>query len=263
VLDFLIRHSVLSGLILYAILNAAMIGMTFLGLRLGRRLHQEDCPPLGTGTIEAAVLGLFGLLAAFTFYGAADRFMDRRALILQESQAIGTAWSRLDLLPEPDRSDLKGRFRRYLDAKLAAYQRADDRETFLRRLEAVDEEGEGIVKASAASCRSEAGRPYAVAIMMEVNEMSDISLARHFAIWTHPPLTIYVLLIVLSLGSAFLISAVMSPAKKKSWIHLLAFCIVVSTTICVTIDLELPRLGLIRVDKADALLRNVRATMGP
>jgi len=41
----------------------------------------------------------------------------------------------------------------------------------------------------------------------------------------------------------------------------MAFCIVVSATIYVTIDLELPRLGLIRVDKADALLRDVRRSM--
>jgi len=261
VLDFLIRHSVLTGLILYALLNAGMIGMTLLGLRLGHRLHQEECPPLGTGTIEAAVLGLFGLLVAFTFYGAADRLMDRRALILRESQIIGTAWSRLDLLPEPDRSELKDRFRRYLDAKLTAYKMADDRETFIKGLATVEEQGEGIVKAAAAACRSEGGRPYVVAIMPAVNEMADISMARHFALWTHPPLTIYVLLIVLSLGSALLISIVMSPAKKRSWIHLMAFCIVVSATIYVTIDLELPRLGLIRVDKADALLWDVRRSM--
>jgi len=117
------------------------------------------------------------------------------------------------------------------------------------------------VKATAAACRSEAGRPYVVVIMPAVNEMADISTARHFAIWTHPPLAVYILLIVLALGSALLVSAVMSPARKKSWIHLLAFCVVVSATIYVTIDLELPRLGLIRVDRADSLLRDVRQSM--
>jgi hypothetical protein len=259
--DFLIRHSVLASLILLALLNAGMIGMTLLGFRVGRRLHQEDCPPLATGTIEGAVLGLFGLLVAFTFYGAADRYQARRALILEESQAIGTAWSRLDLLPEPDRGDLKDRFRRYLDAKLSAYKTAEERKTFLGRLAAVEEQGDGILKAAAAACRSEGGRPYAVVIMPAVNQMLDIAMARRFAIWTHPPLAIYVLLIVLALGSALLVSAVMSPAKKRSWIHLLAFCIVVSFTITVTIDLELPRLGLIRVDKADQLLRDVRQSM--
>jgi hypothetical protein len=260
-IDFLIRHSVLAGLLFYAILNAAMIGVTIVGFRIGRRIHQEECPAFGTGTLEAAVLGLFGLLVAFSFYGAADRFMARRALILKESQAISTAWSRLDLLPEPDRTDLRDRFRRYLDHKLAAYGDVADRPTFLHELAATDAEGEDILKAAAAACRSESGRPYAVVVMPAVNEMVDISMARRFALWTHPPPAIFILLILLALASALLVSAVMSPAKKRSWIHLLTFCLVVSATIYVTVDLELPRLGLIRVDRADELLREVRRLM--
>jgi len=53
----------------------------------------------GTGTIEGAVFALLGLLIAFTFSGAAARFEDRRALIIEETNDIGTAYLRLDLLP--------------------------------------------------------------------------------------------------------------------------------------------------------------------
>ena len=41
---------------------------------------------------------MMGLLLAFTFTGAASRFDTRRELIVQETNAIGTAWLRLDLL---------------------------------------------------------------------------------------------------------------------------------------------------------------------
>ena len=51
------------------------------------------------GAIEGAVFGLMGLLIAFTFSGAASRFEARRQLILQETNAIGTAYLSLDLLP--------------------------------------------------------------------------------------------------------------------------------------------------------------------
>jgi hypothetical protein len=260
-IEFILRHSFLAGALLYALLLGSLIGMTILGLRLGRTIHQEDSVPPGAGAIEAAVLGLFGLLIAFTFDGAADRFQIRRTLILDEAKAISTAWSRLDLLPEPDRSDLRDRFRRYLDLKLSAYGNLKDRRTFQNDLAAAEREGTGILKAAAAACRAEGGRRYAEVIMPAVNEMSDISMARRVAITTHPPIPIYVLLFLLSLGAALLVSAVMSPAKKKSWIHLLAFCIVVSATIYVTVDLEFPRLGAIRVDKVDALLREVRGSM--
>ena len=44
------------------------------------------------------MFGLMGLLIAFTFSGAASRFDARRELIVEEANAIGTAWLRLDLL---------------------------------------------------------------------------------------------------------------------------------------------------------------------
>jgi hypothetical protein len=47
--------------------------------------------------VEGAVFGLLGLLIAFTFSGAASRFDDRRALIVEEANDIGTAWLRVAL----------------------------------------------------------------------------------------------------------------------------------------------------------------------
>src|SRR5882672_11281158 len=45
-----------------------------------------------------AALALLGLLIAFTFSMAADRFATRRALVVSEGNAIGTTYLRLQLL---------------------------------------------------------------------------------------------------------------------------------------------------------------------
>jgi len=63
-----------------------------------------------SGTTEAAIFALFGLLIAFTFSGAASRFDDRRHLIAEETNAIGTAYLRLDLVSADARSALQGLF---------------------------------------------------------------------------------------------------------------------------------------------------------
>ena len=55
----------------------------------------------GTGPVEGAVFALFGLLVAFSFSGAAERFDVRRQLIVEEANAIGTAYLRIDLTPQP------------------------------------------------------------------------------------------------------------------------------------------------------------------
>ena len=86
------------------------------------------------GSVEGAVYGLLGLLIAFSFSGAASRFEARRDLIVQEANAIGTAYLRLDLLPDEARDGLREKFRRYLDTRLSAYRKMPDIEAAMAEL---------------------------------------------------------------------------------------------------------------------------------
>ena len=58
--------------------------------------------------------------------GAAARFDTRRQLIVEEPNAIGTAYVRLDLLPTDAQPTLRERFRQYLAARLAVYRKFPD-----------------------------------------------------------------------------------------------------------------------------------------
>jgi hypothetical protein len=51
----------------------------------------------------SAVLGLLALLLGFTFAMAVDRFEQRRTLVLDEVNAISTAYLRTQLLQAPHR----------------------------------------------------------------------------------------------------------------------------------------------------------------
>ena len=55
-----------------------------------------------------------GLMIAFTFSGAAARYEMRRQLTVEEANAIGTAYLRLDLLPVASQPALREKFRRYV-----------------------------------------------------------------------------------------------------------------------------------------------------
>ena len=85
-------------------LFAAMLACLEIGYRIGRQGAAEH-PELahkGIGAVEAAVFALLGLLLAFSFSGATSRLDARRQLIVQEANAIGTSYLRLDLLPVND-----------------------------------------------------------------------------------------------------------------------------------------------------------------
>ena len=110
--------------LLIAGLFAGMLLCLLIGQRLGRRHRAEETDIAHTRltAIEAAIFGLMGLMLAFTFSGAAQRYELRRQLIVDEANAIGTSYLRLDLLPTSRQAALREKYRRYTEARLAVYR---------------------------------------------------------------------------------------------------------------------------------------------
>lgn len=96
----------LGVILLASIFLAAAAGY---GLRLwGNRDRAAATPEQQSqeNNIIAGLLGLLTLLLAFTFSLAIDRFEVRRELVITHSNTIGTAYLRVQLLPEPHRTRL-------------------------------------------------------------------------------------------------------------------------------------------------------------
>ena len=93
--------------------------------------------------------------------------------------------------------------------------------------------------------------------------MIDITTTRAVAAKNHPPPAIYAMLVLISLASALLIGYSMAANARRSWIHILLMSLSIAIAIYVILDLEFPRLGLIRVDMADQVLIETRRSMGP
>ena len=106
-------------------LFVVMMAAVEFGRRIGRRRYQTDKESLteGLSVAEGAIFALLGLLIAFTFSGAATRFEDRRHLITEEANDIGTAWLRIDLLPAADQPLVRELFRRYTDLRRSEERR--------------------------------------------------------------------------------------------------------------------------------------------
>lgn len=233
------------------------------GRRFGQRRLAIDGAAAGTGlsAVDGAVFGLMGLLIAFTFSGAAARFDTRRALIVEEANDIGTAWLRLDLLPDSLQPALREKFRQYLDARLAAYRAVPDEakiQAELARSTALQGE---IWALSVAATRQSQGSTAGMLLLPALNAMFDITTTRTVAARTHPPMVIFGLLAALALACSLMAGYGMAGAATRSWVHILGFAFILTITVYVIMDLEYPRLGLIRVTSFDSVLVDVRATM--
>lgn len=231
------------------------------GRRIGRHRYQTDKETFsdGLGAAEGAVFALLGLLVAFTFSSAASRFEDRRHLITEEANHIGTAWLRIDLLPAADQPAMRDLFKRYTDLRIAAYARVRDEAATEAKLDAARALQDDIWKLAAAGVRKPEASPGAAQVLLPaLNAMFDIVTTRDTATRNHPPTAIYLLLAVLCAVGSMLFGYSIGSSRNPNWLHRIAFAGIMALAVYVILDLEFPRRGLIRIDGEDAVLMELR-----
>jgi len=245
------------------VLFAGMLLFLEIGRRVGmRRMTGPDGPDsTGFGAVEGAVFGLLGLLIAFTFSGAGSRFDARRQLVAEEANAIGTAYLRIELLPAEKQPAMRDLFRQYLDTRLAAYQKLPDMDsakTELARAEALQK----VIWTNAVAASRESNTTAASMLLLPaLNHMIDITTTRNVARRTHPPTIIFAMLGGLALACSLLAGYGMAGQKTRSWLHLFSFAAILTFAVYVTLDLEYPCLGFIRVSAVDQVLVDLRRSM--
>jgi hypothetical protein len=247
-----------------------LVGL-FLGmvlfLEVGRRIRlrslakDDDKLVGGLGVVEGALFGLMGLVIAFTFSGAASRFDDRRHLIVEEANDIGTAYLRLDLLPETAQPRIREMMRRYVDTRLETYRVLPDYDAAMALIAKANDIQREIWNYAVTATKGEANPQAAMVLLPALNAMFDIANTRFWATQIHPPAMIFGLLGTLALVCALLAGFGMAGGTVRSRIHIVAFAIILTFTVYVIVDMEYPRMGFIRVDSFDQALVDVRAAM--
>ena len=232
-----------------------------LGRWIGKRMLARDPGRVpSVSSLETAVFALLGLMIAFTFSGALSRFDGRRLQVVDEANAIGTAWLRIDLLSASAQPRLRELFRNYVDSRIATYSKLPDIAAAQREAAQSQRLQNEIWARSVAALRT-GETPFGteVLVVQALNQMFDVSAARIAATQIHPPTIIYMMLIGLALASALL--AGYQSAAEVDPIHRFGFAVIVALTIYVIFEIEYPRLGLVQIDAIDELLVNVRAGM--
>ena len=249
-------------------IGGAMFVGILLFLSLGRWIGARGIARYGAAghpnvsSLEAAVFALMGLLIAFTFSGALARFDQRRAQAVDEANAIGTAWLRLDLLPAPAQPKLREAFRAYADARIATYRKLPDLEAVKREVARSQQLQSEIWALSVAALRlPEVNTGTEVLVIGAMNQMFDIASVRLVATQIHPPSIVYAMLVGLALAAALLAGYQSAAEKTRDWIHQIGFAVIVAFTVYVILDIEYPRLGFVRLDAIDQVLVSVREAM--
>jgi hypothetical protein len=223
------------------------------GFRRGRRVGRRPNDDGQVGAVQGAVLGLLGLLLAFSFAGAGGRFLERQDQIVMEANAIGTAYLRADLLDEPHRSELRAALQAYTEQRLRMSNtlRAGPAPA---ALEEVDRFHARIWQAAVAGV--EATPAVTLAVLNPVNEVIDRHSLRLAASRKHIPGLVMALLI---LSSMIAIAAMgygcgLGDTRRVTLTGSLA--VLIAMALWITIDLDHPRAGLIQL--SDRPLESLR-----
>src|SRR5271167_1616082 len=254
----------ISPLLFVLLLFIGMLILLESGRRLGirRRPTESEGERSSLGTLEGPVFALFGLLMAFSFSGAASRFNEKRMLLAEEVNSIETAYLRLHLVPQEAQLALQELFRQYVDSRLETYRRLPNMQAAEVEVAESKKLQEEIWSQAVAATRLPNSHPDAGKLLLPaLNNMIDIATTRTMALQMHPPRIIYVLLFGLGLICSLLAGYRMSSGQHRSWLHILGFTVITVILVYVMLDVEFPRKGLIRLETADQMLVNLRASM--
>ena len=237
----------------------AIFGVTVCGLLLGRYLREHvETLREPFGVLQTALLGLVGLILAFGLSLAVGRYEDRRAAVVADANAIGTAYLRAQTLAEPERSRSLPLFASYTDATIrlaheipgspAQTRAVVDGGRLQRRLWRLA--GQALVAAPVAT----APRLY----VDSLNDMIDQQTVHVSALNNRVPGAVLALE-VLGAAVALGLLAVYLAILGRGLITVLLAAALVTLLLLVTFDLDRPTRGLIRVP--DTPLTALRASM--
>jgi hypothetical protein len=242
----------------FAVSLAIILLASEVGYRLGRirHRHAEHEKEPTVGGIVAAELGLLAFLLAFTFSLAASRFEARRETLLNESNAIGTAFLRTKMLPEPQQTQIRRLLREYVDVRLAAAQEGAIESGIRRSTELHDQLWDAAVALAGKDPRS---IPTGLFIQ-SLNEVIDLHAKRLLVgLRSRIPTSIWFVLFAvsaLSFGSMGYHSG-LTGARRSPAVFPLA--LIFATVLWMVIDLDRPQEGLLRVSQQPLI--ELRSTM--
>jgi hypothetical protein len=216
------------------------------GYRLGRWRHARaaDEKEAPVGAMVAAILGLLAFMLAFTFGLAASRFDARRQVILEEANAIGTAYLRTRLLPEPQRTEIATLLREYVDVRVRGVQEGKIAEAIARS----EELHEHLWSQATAAAEKNPGSIMTGLFIQSLNDVIDLHAKRILVgIRSRIPISIWGGLFAMALaGMASMgYQAGLSATRRSPAMLLLVLAF--AGVLFLIADLDRPQAGLLRI----------------
>jgi hypothetical protein len=220
-----------------------------IGFRIGIWLQRRDPSSAGTpmtGAVVGGMLGLVAFLMAFSIGIVIGQHNGRKAMVVTEANAVGTAYLRAGFLDEPDLTTSRNLLREYVEVRLAAASDPAQFESAITRSEEIHGELWSIVEDNVRQGKESD----VMALFVEsINEVIDVHSLRLAAVNLRLPRLLGVVLFAATVLSFLLVGVSNSADGKRDFAAILLFGLAFVAVLMIIVDLDRPQEGLLTVSQ--------------
>ncbi|MET0066836.1 MAG: hypothetical protein ABW076_10890 [Candidatus Thiodiazotropha sp.] len=225
-----------------------------LGYYLGRRRLQQgqknifDKEEKQAGSMMGATLGLLAFMLAFTYGAANSIHADRKALVLEESNAIGTAWLRSQLLPQQAAAEVSDLLKDYVDTRITGAL-TDDADELSRAILHSEEILDELWAISVIQVGASGGQPSLALYLASINDVIDMHSKRIHVAFQRIPSIIMGTLLFISLVTLSMMGYQSGLNGVRTLLPRIGLILAFSAVMLLITDLDRPGRGLISVSQ--------------
>lgn len=240
------------------LLFSMLLVATFVGMRIGMLRKTYATATDEHSVVIASVLGLQGLILAFTFAMAGSRFEARRQSISEENIGIRTVIMIADLYEPAERKEFRKEIMAYLETRIKYYEMG-----FTPTLLAVTREKSRLLiltiwKRAVRLSHNPDNQLASEQMIPALHELLKVQEARHTAVRDRVPDPIVYMLFTLSLATAFFAGYAGIGRKRRDWLSIIIFHFLVVMVIYITLVLDRPRRGIIKLNDMHEITLELR-----
>jgi uncharacterized membrane protein YbjE (DUF340 family) len=223
-----------------------------IGYWIGLKAKVEMTQPMKAqiSTIQTAILTIFTFLLGFTFAMALARFDNRKQMVVKESNAIGTAVLRSQLLQENQRTIMNELFREYVNVEFSLTSRANIPDAEKTSLNEKAKHIQSLLWSEAFNATE--NNPLSVPAGLfasSINLLIDVKTERDIAISNHVPEIVLLGLLLFAALAIGILGYGNGLAATHARYPAIILCIVITISFILIIDLDRPNRGLTKVSQ--------------
>ncbi len=226
------------GIILFILLSYEI------GYQISKRVQTQQGISHDYGHMVGGVLAMLAFVLAFTFSMAASQHSARKQHVLNEANAIGTAYLRADLIDAQHGTEIKRLLRSYVDARLLAVDKKTLAAAITKSIEL-----HGFLWRQVSSTAVVTPNTNTSLLIQSINDVIDMHEKRVAAALTNRiPYTIWIAIFTIA-ALAMITLGIQTGLSKgaRKLVVVIPLILAFASLLTVIVDLDRPQRGIIKV----------------